>query len=364
LSALELDFRSAAGLVEEVDQLDTLAGAGAEALAVSTLDNAEAHVVQAGLRRRVPANGFGEVKDLEEMRLLTEIRDVNDPIGLGSHEAMVDGGGVGGIVTKPTIALNQNEGDLLPLGEEALRAVRLLHEALGLEVGDDGTDEIVVVRLASLLESDAELVVDDVELHAGDLADGLPGQQTLLVAALKGDNAHLGSLLEVRGVVFVLESLLGGLVESLQIAQIGHVIHVIRVGLAHVLDQHTELRAPITGVIQAGDVMPNHLEDSTRTLTDDGGAQMAHMHLLGDVGGGEINNNVALRVRLVINTLHVEDGVLGQLGEPFRVQFHGDKSLRRDVDVVQQIIRGQARHNQLANILGRAGAHGLAVGLE
>ncbi len=76
------------------------------------------------------------------------------------------------------------------------------------------------------------------------------------------------------------ETRLGFPVEVLQIRKGVRV----RAGLGHVGQQHAELRAPVTHVILAYDRVPERLEHPRYRIADDGAAQMADVHGLGQIG--------------------------------------------------------------------------------
>ena len=49
-------------------------------------------------------------------------------------------------------------------------------------------------------------------------------------------------------------------------------------------DQHSELRSPITHMVEAQHPMAAEFEHPSQRIANDRGAQMANVHLLGDVG--------------------------------------------------------------------------------
>ena len=57
-------------------------------------------------------------------------------------------------------------------------------------------------------------------------------------------------------------------------------------------DQHPELRAPVAHMVDPQHVVAAELQHPANRVADDGRPQMPHVHLLGDVGGGEIDQHV------------------------------------------------------------------------
>ena len=56
-------------------------------------------------------------------------------------------------------------------------------------------------------------------------------------------------------------------------------------------DQHPELGAPVAHMVQPQHRVPTKLQHPSQGVADDRGTQMPHMHLLGDVGTGEVHNH-------------------------------------------------------------------------
>lgn len=111
-------------------------------------------MVNAVLGRSEPARQLGCLEDEGEVELLSTVGDVDDTVALELLETVVDGGHVGRIVGVPAIRLLDDQG-VLDLGDEDdLGALVHLHDALGLELGDNLGDHRVVERLAHLLDLD------------------------------------------------------------------------------------------------------------------------------------------------------------------------------------------------------------------
>ncbi len=66
-------------------------------------------------------------------------------------------------------------------------------------------------------------------------------------------------------------------------------------------DEHTHLQAPVAQVYVTQDIMTEEARDAFDALTDDGGAEMSHVHGLGDVGTAVVDHDL-LRGRHALDT--------------------------------------------------------------
>jgi hypothetical protein len=82
------------------------------------------------------------------------------------------------------------------------------------------------------------------------------------------------------------------------------------------VNDHPELRAPIPDVIVAGDAMAEKAERADQRVTDHGGADMTHVHRLGDVWRRKVDDeNARLDDRRNVEPTIV-DGPAGRGGQP------------------------------------------------
>ncbi len=111
--------------------------------------------------------------------------------------------------------------------------------------------------------------------------EDLPEPHGLGLAALEQDDPTAAALGEVGVGV---EELAGLPVELVEVAH----AEGARVGrdadVEQVLDEHAERRAPVPDVVLAQDAVAEKAEDPGQRVADDGGAQVADVHLLGHVG--------------------------------------------------------------------------------
>ena len=118
----------------------------------------------------------------------------------------------------------------------------------------------------------------------------LPGPAALRIPTLQAHHLLAGGGLER---FILIKAGLGLAIERHQIAKIHGISRGegLRCHLLEVGDQHAELGTPVAHVIEAQHRMAAEGQNASQGIANDGGAQMAHMHLLGDVGAGEIHDH-------------------------------------------------------------------------
>ena len=289
---LRHDFeRALLGLVEEVGQLDGLAGAGFEGLAVLAQDGAEPDVGQFDFGLRMPAAEHGE--ELLEMELLAGIGDIDDLVGAPGLQPMRQGGEVGSGVVEGAVALLNQGGVFLQLRdvleEDRHGAFALAGDALGAQLLDERLQARMVEALAKrVVEFHAQPLVDRVELDARQGDHLAPDAEVLLVAALEFDQFLPGGF-ERGGIGFALGADL--LVEALHLADgVGLQRGGVQVALPGD-QQHAELRAPIAQVIVGDDLVAQQPQRARQAIAQDGRADVADVHGLGHVGRAEIHDH-------------------------------------------------------------------------
>ena len=101
----------------------------------------------------------------------------------------------------------------------------------------------------------------------------------------------LGLRGRLDGRVAGLDSILG---QAIQPGQLGHGIGGVSGLVAGVLpapEDHAELRAPVAQVVVADHLMAQGREDPGQAVADHGRADVPHVHRLGDVGRGEVDDD-------------------------------------------------------------------------
>jgi hypothetical protein len=201
------------------------------------------------------------------------------------------GGGVA--VAAVTFADDQRKRLSGPVGESlrehAQCAFAVPQQPELVELLDDRRQVVVVGTLSDevgLGQARPEPLIDRHEVPFGFLHQQPPQPQGGRVATLEQDHASPCPLPELlRGV----ELGSGGLVEAVQIAD-GQLVGGF--GLAdieEVFDEHPERGAPVAEVVLADHAVSKPLEQTHGRVSDDGGAEMADVHLLGRVGCGVVD---------------------------------------------------------------------------
>ena len=240
-----------------------------------------------GLRQ--PAGRAGDGEDHVEVHGLRGADDVECPVHAEVDRPVAHSGEVcrGIAVAAVGLADDQRQGFALTageaVGEHAQRTIGDRRQALGLELVADFRQNVVVGGLAGEVvvgEGDVEERVDAVEVLAGVADERRPQIQGLLVAALELDDARPGAGGE--GLVGV-ELRAGRLVEGVRV--LGHFGGLIGVDadVEEVLDEHAEWCAPVADVVLTDDRVAEEFVGAGQGVADDGGAQVADVHLLGHV---------------------------------------------------------------------------------
>lgn len=222
------------------------------------------------------------------MELLALVSDVDNTVSLLVIDTVSEGSHVGGVIVEATIRLLNDQGDLLLWDEEADGALVLHSDASLRQLSDHRTEHGVVERLTDLGQSDVETIVDLLELFAREVAQHLPTLSAVLVARLQLDDIGMGSVLEL---LIRVEALLGILVEALKVSDLGRGGKEVGEVKIELSDEHAELGTPVTHVVHTENIMSLELKDAANTVSLDSGAQVTHMHVLGDVWRGEVNQN-------------------------------------------------------------------------
>ena len=216
-------------------------------------------------------------------------REVADPVP--------DGRQVGGRVAVAAVGLADDQRHRLALAagvaveEDAQRAVADGRQALGLELVADLGELVVVRRLAGQVlvgQGDPERGVDAVEVLLGEVDQLVPEPQRVGVAGLELDHPCPGLGREV-GVALEL-----GVRGGVERVGVGDQQPGFGGVLAHdqqVLDQHPERRTPVADVVLPDDAVAEVLQGADERVADDGGAQVADVHLLGHVGSRVVDGD-------------------------------------------------------------------------
>ena len=159
----------------------------------------------------------------------------------------------------------------------------------------------VVGRLAREVEigqGDAEGGVDGVEVGLGEVDELTPEGEGLAVAGLQGDHPGAGAGVEIActpwrfGLLGEVELHPGRLIEGIGVSDEKRRLGRVPADVEEVLDEHPEGGAPVADVVLPHDVVPEVLESAGQRVADDRRAQVADVHLLGDVGRRVVDRDV------------------------------------------------------------------------
>ena len=345
------------GLVEEVHEAQGGAGPGLEDLAVLAEDRADLDVLDlhlGGVLRQVARLPRGLVDHLQ-VQALGHAHDIQDPVGVQVLDAVLDRRQVGGAVAVAAVGLadEQRDGLVLAAGEageeDDERAVVHGRDALGLEVGADAGEVLVVRRLTGQVvvgEGHAEGGVDLVEVDLGQVVELAPEPQRLGVAGLQPDDPGTGARREVLGPV---ELRAGCLVERVGVGLDDVRLRGVLADLEEVLDQHPEGGAPVADVVLPDDGVAEVLEGAGERVADDRRAQVADVHLLGDVGRGVVDRDDLGRLgghaepRVRLGGLHL-------LGDPRVAEGHVDEARSADLGGRDEVARLEVLHDGVGDV--------------
>mmetsp|Transcript_14315 Transcript_14315/g.27791 ORF Transcript_14315/g.27791 Transcript_14315/m.27791 type:complete len:437 (-) Transcript_14315:1146-2456(-) len=269
-----------AGLVKEIHETNGATLTSTEALAVSTLHNTKGDVVKADTIN--PASTLSSLKASKEVTLLAGISDVGNPVKVKLFGTVADGSHIGSIIAVTTVTLHNKERHRVGLSANDLSAIIILEKLASIKFLDSVRDAGVIKRLTThtIREGNVQTIVDLREHALTDVQEQLPASHSLRVATLELDDLETGLLLELLRRI---KGLFGRLVKCIKIRNCGSAFQVVGVVVAHVGKEHTELGAPITNVVDALDIMTLEGEHTAKNLTNDCRAQVANMHLLGNV---------------------------------------------------------------------------------
>ena len=311
--------------------------AGPERPAVRPEDGPEREVTGFHARRK-PARPPSRLEHHAEMQRLASVDHVEDALRAELRDPVPDGGQVGRRVVVAAVALLHDQRNTLAVRphdvvEEDTQGPVVAHRhpgalQLGAHLGEVGVVEALADRIL-VDQQHVERVVHRLEVALGLRHDLLPGGDGRRIAGLECNDPTAGPLGELRVAVVPRPGV------PVQAVEPGHGRRAGVLGrstggaepvrpLPKVLDEHAELRAPIADVILAHDLVPTEVEDAGQRIADDRGAQVADVHLLGDVRLGVVDHGRARNGE----RRHAQPGV-----EPALCHLGRDRRVRhREVD--------------------------------
>ncbi|MCY1524296.1 hypothetical protein D9M68_592230 [compost metagenome] len=306
----------------------------------------------------------GHFEHLLEVQGLALVDEVQHAVGVQLLVAVAHGGEVGGGVEVAAAGLLHDHRQRVAFGvpeffeEHAHGAVALDQHALGGEVGDHVGQVVVVGALALHVghgQLHAETVVDLLAMRQGNFVETGPQAHALGVVGLQLDHQFAGAVGEFRGLV---EALLRRAVEDFQVMQFGLGVHRL---LFQVGQQHAELGAPVADVVLADHAVAEEFEDAGHGVADDGRAQVADVHFLGQVRRGQVDHHALRRAVLAHAEMVVGEGGVEAVGQPGFVLEEVEEAGAGDFHLGHLRVRGQRRlqlAGQVSRLLcGRLGEH-------
>ena len=120
------------------------------------------------------------------------------------------------------------------------------------------------------------------------------------------------------------------------------------------LDQHPELRAPVADVVLGDDGVAEGAEHAVEAVSDDGGPEVPHVHLLGDVGGRVVDDD-ALRVGDGVDAaVRVLEERGGRGRQHVGAHAEVDEARTRDLQRLAQVLDVETLHDVRRDLAGRA----------
>ena len=176
------------------------------------------------------------------------------------------------------------------------RAFAFYRQTFGFQIGNDTRQHRVIEAFTHYVvagQGDVEAVIGKLVLRHGNVDQLAPHFAEVLVAALQLNDVAARALGE--GFIFVVVFFRFA-IETFEVGQ-RHLAGVFLLLLFQVRDQHAELGAPVTHVVRADHFMPEKLQRTHRGIANNGGAQVAYVHLFRHVRRGVIDHH-RLRLRL------------------------------------------------------------------
>ncbi len=289
-------------LGDERLELDGVAFAGLEGLLVRAEDGAEPDVLELHV---VVTPAMRGVEELAEMHLLASVDDIDRAERLEFFTAIADGGEIGRGVVESAVGFADEEGVVpelavfrdekgvfllrqLAVGENGNGPFAVAGDALLDEVVHDAGQRVIVEAFAQgVIELHAEPLVKAVEGLEGIFVELLPELAVLGVALLEEDELALGGF--SHGFVDF-RFLLDFAINRLEMAE-GIFLQLRGIAVTLVTEEdHAETGAPVADMIVGNNVVAEKTIEAREGIAEDGAAQMADVHLLGDIGTAVIDD--------------------------------------------------------------------------
>ena len=343
-------------LVQQIRQLHGTARTGFKRFAVFTQHHAE-HVVFQRHGIRHIARFTHDGPRLHQMLVLTGVNVIEDAIRMQRFVAIFGAGDIGGRVEVAAILFLDDDAHrfaflvFVLIKEDHRCAFAFDRQPFGFQVGHDPGQHRVVQALAHHVftgQGHVQTIVGELVLGHGDVHQLAPHLTEVLVAALQFH--HVATRALGKGFVFVVV-LFRIAVEAFQVRQ-RHLTGVILLLFFQPGDQHAELGAPVADVVRTDHVVAEELQGAHGGITDDGGAQVADVHLFRHVRGGVVDDD-GLRLRLRHAQTVGFQGRIYVLRQEGRVEEDIDKARPGDFGFAGDTLQIQVRQDLLCELSRR-----------
>ncbi|MNT09571.1 hypothetical protein D3C72_1443600 [compost metagenome] len=230
-------------------------------------------------------------------------------------------------------------------------AFALYRQIFGFQIGHDARQHGVIKAFAHHVvagQGDVQTVIGDLILGHRDVNQLAPHFAEVGVAALEFH--HIATCALGESFIFVV-MFFGFTVETFQIRQ-RHFARIFLLLLFKIGNQHSELGTPVANVVRANHFMAQELQGAHSGIADDGGAQVADVHLFCHVWRRVIDND-GLRLRLShTQTVRFQRRV-NVTREEGRIEENVDKAWTCNLNLVGNAVEIQMSQYQLSELSRR-----------
>ena len=286
--------------IQQIRQLHGTPGASFERLTIFAQHHAE-HVMFQRHGFRHIARFTHDRPRLHQVLVLTGIDVVEHPVGVQRFITILRTGDIGRGVEVAAILFLDDDAHrfaflvFILIKEHHGCAFALDGQTFSFQIGNNAWQHRVIQAFTHYViagQGDVQTIVGNLVLGHGDVNQLAPHLQEVSIATLQFYYVVTGAF--GKDFIFVI-MLFGIAVEAFEIGQ-RHFTGVFLLLFFQPGDQHTELSAPVAHVVRADHLMTEELKRTDGSVTDDGGTQMADVHLFGDIRRGVVNDD-SLRLR-------------------------------------------------------------------
>ena len=301
----------------------------------------------------------GHLRDCEhhlQVLLLGCTDDIQHQVGVEAFDSVDHAGEVarGVVETARTLLHDERERVAVTIREAGWKdhvgAVGFGQEPTGAQSLDHLRHQRLIDALAGEVvvgEPHPEQLVHRVEVLVGESDEQPPETSRVGVAGLQQHHALAGAVLEFVGSV---ELHAGLFVEAVEIAERQVFCGLFFSQIDEVFDEHAERCAPVADVVLPDHVVAEELHHPHQRVADHGRAQVADVHLLGNVGCRIVDDDVPDRRRRRHTQPIIHCNVRELRGEKRRREGHVDETRPRDLQVARHTIEHAGVDDRLCDV--------------